>query len=249
MGLFHLSETAESAQFWNKWPYLILFPGILVNVLYILEICDSEATSGKTFLGFPIRYHLWIMYVVIPFFWIAVIATDHLIAPPVYNQKTGWEHGYGGLFLPFNVACYYLLALLIAIFGAPDSRGEREDAVACVRMAINMQARMRELRKKWWNEGILFPFAIRCGIHTGMANVGNYGSEGFMEYSAIGLNTNLASRLEHVCEPGEIYVSHSTWALIKEVIPSMEVGTVDVKGFHYPVKTYKILQDRAEPVT
>jgi len=29
---------------------------------------------------------------------------------------------------------------------------------------------------------------------TGMANVGNYGSDGFIEYSAIGLNTNLASR-------------------------------------------------------
>ena len=134
---------------------------------------------------------------------------------------------------------------VFAIFGAPDSRGEREDAIACVRMALDMQARMRELRDKWWNEGIQFPFAIRCGIHTGMANVGNYGSEGFMEYSAIGLNTNLASRLEHACEPGEIYVSHSTWALIHGIIPCVEVGTIDVKGFHYPLKTYRILQNEA----
>jgi class 3 adenylate cyclase len=47
-----------------------------------------------------------------------------------------------------------------------------------------------------------------------MANVGNYGSEGFMEYSAIGLNTNLASRLEQACQPGEIYLSHTSWALV-----------------------------------
>jgi len=71
---------------------------------------------------------------------------------------------------------------IYAIFGAPDSKGERDDALACVKMAVEMQNRMKALRKKWWNQGIQFPFEIRCGIHTGMANVGNYGSDGFMEY-------------------------------------------------------------------
>ena len=130
---------------------------------------------------------------------------------------------------------------IYAIFGAPDSQGERADALSCVRMAIEMQGRMKILREKWWNQGIQLPFQIRCGIHTGMANVGNYGSDGFMEYSAIGLNTNLASRLEQVCTPGEIYLSHATWALVKEEIPCAEVGTIDVKGFHYPIQTYRVL--------
>jgi len=64
--------------------------------------------------------------------------------------------------------------------------------------------RTEELEEANKRQGIQFPFEIRCGIHTGMANVGNYGSEGFMEYSAIGLNTNLPSRLEQACQPGEI---------------------------------------------
>jgi class 3 adenylate cyclase len=131
---------------------------------------------------------------------------------------------------------------IFAIFGAPDTLGVHEDALACVRMATEMQVRMKELREKWWNEGVQFPFEIRCGIHTGMANVGNYGSDGFMEYSAIGLNTNLASRLEQVCQPGEVYISHATWALINGEIPCEEVGTIEVKGFHYPVQTYRVLQ-------
>jgi len=131
---------------------------------------------------------------------------------------------------------------IYAIFGAPDSKGEKGDALACMHMALEMQEKMKTLRKKWWNQGIQFPFEIRCGIHTGMANVGNYGSEGFMEYSAIGLNTNLASRLEQACEPGEIYLSHSTWALVKEEISCEEVGTIEVKGFHYPIQTYRVLQ-------
>ena len=131
---------------------------------------------------------------------------------------------------------------IYAIFGAPDSKGEREDALACLRMALEMQMKMKTLREKWWNQGIQFPFEIRCGIHTGMANVGNYGSEGFMEYSAIGLNTNLASRLEQACQPGEIYLSHASWALVKNEIPCEEVGTIEVKGFHYPIQTYRVLQ-------
>jgi len=135
---------------------------------------------------------------------------------------------------------------IYAIFGAPDSKGSREDALACLRMALEMQRKMKILREKWWNEGIQFPFEIRCGIHTGMADVGNYGSEGFMEYSAIGLNTNLASRLEQACQPGEIYLSHTSWALVNDEIPCEEVGTIEVKGFHYPIQTYRVLQHDKE---
>ncbi|MBC2704089.1 adenylate/guanylate cyclase domain-containing protein [Desulfobacula sp.] len=135
---------------------------------------------------------------------------------------------------------------IYAIFGAPDSKGEREDALACLRMALEMQKKMKSIREKWWNQGVQFPFEIRCGIHTGMANVGNYGSEGFMEYSAIGLNTNLASRLEQACQPGEIYLSHASWALVNDEILCEEVGTIEVKGFHYPIQTYRVLQPEVE---
>jgi class 3 adenylate cyclase/PAS domain-containing protein len=135
---------------------------------------------------------------------------------------------------------------IYAIFGAPDSKGEQGDALACLHMALEMQLKMKTLREKWWNQGVQFPFEIRCGIHTGMANVGNYGSEGFMEYSAIGLNTNLASRLEQACQPGEIYLSHTSWALVKNEIPCEEVGTIEVKGFHYPIQTYRVLQHAVE---
>jgi class 3 adenylate cyclase/HAMP domain-containing protein len=135
---------------------------------------------------------------------------------------------------------------IFAIFGAPDSKGERGDALACLRMALEMQMKMKTLRINWWNQGIQFPFEIRCGIHTGMANVGNYGSEGFMEYSAIGLNTNIASRLEQACQPGEIYLSHTSWALVNDEIPCEEVGTIKVKGFHSPIQTYRVLQHDLE---
>jgi class 3 adenylate cyclase len=131
---------------------------------------------------------------------------------------------------------------IFAIFGAPDSRGHREDALACVRMALEMQARMAVLARQWWEQGVQEPFRIRCGIHTGMANVGNYGSEGFMEFSAIGLNTNLASRLEQACPPGEILVSHATWGLVGREVRCEPAGEVRVKGFHHPIQTYRVVE-------
>jgi class 3 adenylate cyclase len=131
---------------------------------------------------------------------------------------------------------------IFAIFGAPDSRGPREDALAAVRMALEMQARMAALSRQWWEQGVQEPFTIRCGIHTGMANVGNYGSEGFMEFSAIGLNTNLASRLEQACPPGEILISHATWGLVNRDVRCEPAGTVTVKGFHHPIRTYRVVE-------
>ena len=60
---------------------------------------------------------------------------------------------------------------IYAIFGAPESKGEADDALACVRMALEMQQKMKTLRDKWWKQGVQFPFEIRCGIHTGMVIV------------------------------------------------------------------------------
>jgi len=37
---------------------------------------------------------------------------------------------------------------IYAIFGAPDSKGEQEDGLACVRMALEMQRKMKTLREK-----------------------------------------------------------------------------------------------------
>ncbi len=56
-----------------------------------------------------------------------------------------------------------------------------------------------------------------------------------MEFSAVGLNANLAAKLEQACEPGKIYL-HATWGLGKEAITCESVGTIEVKGFHDPFR-------------
>jgi class 3 adenylate cyclase len=129
---------------------------------------------------------------------------------------------------------------LFVFFGAPDSTDDRDHALRCVRMAMAMQQKMQQLQKKWFNEGIEYPLQIRCGINTGMATVGSFGSGQRSEYSAMGMQVNLASRLETACKPGEILISHSTWALINDQVDCRSKATLQAKGFSRPVRTYEV---------
>ena len=134
---------------------------------------------------------------------------------------------------------------VMIFFGAPKATSDQDHALRCVRMARAMQARMGELAKKWFGEGIEIPFEIRCGINTGVATVGDFGSRKRTNYTAIGNQVNLAARLEGACAPGRILISHATWALVKDEIPCEEAGTIEVKGIHYPVRTY-LVSDKAQ---
>ena len=107
-------------------------------------------------------------------------------------------------------------------------------------MSLAMQQRMSELGEKWFAEGIQTPFRIRIGINTGVASVGDFGSEGRTTYSAIGNQTNLTARIQAHCEPRKVLMSHTTWALVKDQISSEERGEIDVKGLHYPVRVYEV---------
>ena len=142
---------------------------------------------------------------------------------------------------------------IMIFFGAPEATDDRDHALRSVRMALAMQRRMTELRAKWFGEGIQTPFRIRIGINTGVASVGDFGSEGRTTYSAIGNQTNLAARIQEQCEPGKVLISHTTWALVKDEIPYEERGEIVVKGLHYPVRVYEVTggeapgADRAVP--
>jgi class 3 adenylate cyclase len=129
---------------------------------------------------------------------------------------------------------------LFVFFGAPDRTDDRDHALRCVHMAIDMQQKMRELQQKWFQEGIEYPLQIRCGINTGMATVGSFGSRRRSEYSAMGMQVNLASRLETASKPGEILISHATWALVNDQIDCRPKETIEVKGFSRPVRAYEV---------
>jgi adenylate cyclase len=140
----------------------------------------------------------------------------------------------------------YVGDAIMIFFGDPETRGVKEDALACVAMAIAMQKRMQELAAIWRDAGIEQPLRCRIGIHTGYCTVGNFGSEDRMDYTIIGGTVNLASRLEHEAPAGGILISYETFALVKDAVHCEEVGRIQVRGIGHPVATYRVvgLQDR-----
>lgn len=130
---------------------------------------------------------------------------------------------------------------LMIFFGDPEYTNDKDHAIRCVKMAIEMQEKMNELRYGWRKMVYDEPLNIRIGINTGWATVGNFGSEDRLNYTALGSAVNLASRIESACTPDKITVSHTTYLLIEDEIVCEPKGTIDAKGFAEPVKIYEVV--------
>lgn len=78
------------------------------------------------------------------------------------------------------------------------------------------------------------------GINTGFCTVDNFGSEERLDYTIVGSQVNLASRLESMADVGEILISQSTYALVKGEVDCERRGQTRLKGLAYPVQTYRV---------
>ena len=139
----------------------------------------------------------------------------------------------------------YVGDAIVMFFGDPETRGVKQDALACVKMAIAMQRRMTELAGVWRDAGIQKPLRCRIGIHTDYCTVGNFGSADRMDYTMIGGAVNLASRMEHEAPPGEVVISYETYAHVQDEIHCEEHGALQVRGIAYPVTSYRVIDLKA----
>jgi len=135
----------------------------------------------------------------------------------------------------------YIGDAIMIFFGDPETLGEKEDAIACVKMAIAMKKKLAAMRREWDVLGVTTPLHVRMGINTGFCTVGNFGSEERLDYTIVGGSVNLASRLESAAEVDEILISEDTFSLIKDVIACKPKRKIEVKGIAYPVMTYTVL--------
>jgi len=138
----------------------------------------------------------------------------------------------------------YVGDAIVIFFGDTDSAGVKQDALKCVNMAIAMQNRMRELEDQWAQKfGLREPLQMRVGVNTGYCTVGNFGSEDRLDYTVIGGQVNLASRLESITKPGSILISFDTHSQISDEIECVEADTVQVKGIREEVRTFEVVLD------
>ncbi|WP_156952640.1 PAS domain S-box protein [Maridesulfovibrio frigidus] len=130
---------------------------------------------------------------------------------------------------------------MLMFFGDPQTLGVKEDAKACINMAVAMQRRMAQLDGEWRALGYEKPFRMRIGVNTGYCNVGNFGSEDRMDYTIIGGEVNLAARLEAQADPGGILMSYETFALVNDIVATESRAPITVKGIRREVRPYSIL--------
>ena len=140
----------------------------------------------------------------------------------------------------------YIGDSMMVFFGDPDTKGEKEDARACLEMALKMQDRMEELRQKWAQEGFAEPFEIRIGINTGYCNVGNFGSDQRLTYTIIGGEVNVAARLESVAEVNGLYLSYETYVHVQDMVDVEKKNAIKMKGINREIKIYSVIGKKQE---
>ncbi len=123
----------------------------------------------------------------------------------------------------------YMGDAIMAEFGAPLVQPDH--ALLACRAALEMAITLKNLNAQWQEQGRL-PLKIGVGVNSGPAAVGNMGSERLFDYTAIGDNVNLASRLEGLNKyyGTSILISQSTAELLGDSFILREVDRVRVKG-------------------
>jgi class 3 adenylate cyclase len=126
---------------------------------------------------------------------------------------------------------------VLAFFGAPlAAPDDAEPAVAC---ALEMQRGLADLNSPERRQG-LPELAMGIGIHTGTVIVGNIGSERRPKYGAVGTAVNLAYRIESLTVGGQVLLSPTTYARVRDVAVG-ETIEARLKGVSGTVTVYDVV--------
>ena len=121
---------------------------------------------------------------------------------------------------------------IMVLFGAPQSYADDvERALVC---AVEMQLAMRDLNLEHLRERLPQVY-LGIGINTGTVVAGRFGSDLFSQYTVIGEEVNLASRIEAFSLRGQILMSETTYQRCGSLVSATAPMQVYVKGKAEPV--------------
>ncbi len=136
---------------------------------------------------------------------------------------------------------------IVAFFGEPVVH--EDHALRAVRTAVEMHKALADLHQLWGKQGRPFRIEIGIGINSGEVFVGLLGSAQRINYTIIGDNANLASRLQDLTKTYQwpILISGSTYDQVKDEFEAELADSVIVKGRSESVKVYKLMGRRNAP--
>jgi adenylate cyclase len=156
---------------------------------------------------------------------------------------------YYGFIGPMVEACYghidkYIGDCVMAVFGVPESDPlHAQHAVECAALIQYLVETLNKRRKARGQVVVMF----HIGINSGNMLAGNIGAADRMEYTVMGKEVNVASRLSSSAEPGQILLSDTTYDAIQKTGPIQckPHGMITLRGTAQPLMTYSVLLDMA----
>jgi len=130
---------------------------------------------------------------------------------------------------------------IMAFFGEPVPYADH--AARAVRAALDMRVALADLKEGWAREGRPTQIEMGIGINSGDVFVGLLGSEQRINYTVIGDNANLASRLQDLTKTyaWPILISESAYQQVQDEFDAELADAVTVKGKRRPVNVYKVI--------
>ena len=129
---------------------------------------------------------------------------------------------------------------LMAVWGVPVE--DEEQALRACMAALEMQQRAKALADEIQIPGCRF--SMRIGINTGIVMARNMGSEERFDFTVIGDNVNIASRLEGLNKiyGTQIVIGEATQARMEGRLTVRELDSVKVKGKKEAITIYELVE-------
>jgi adenylate cyclase len=139
----------------------------------------------------------------------------------------------------------YMGDAIMAFWGAPLEQSNHPE-LACS-SSLEMIEKLKEIQIRW-KENDLPTFDIGIGLNSGDAIVGNMGSFKRFDYTVIGDNVNIASRIEGLNKiyGTNIIISENTYKIIKDKFDTRKLDAVKVKGKKRPILIYELLSKKGK---
>ncbi len=134
---------------------------------------------------------------------------------------------------------------IMAFFGAPKTM--EDHAIRCCLSALRMRKMEALLNERLLESKLISkPLYTRIGINTGDMIVGNVGAVQHLEYTIIGSNVNIASRIENCNKVygTQILMSEQTYNLVSDYFECRYVDSAYLKGVKQAIKLYELLSEK-----
>lgn len=121
---------------------------------------------------------------------------------------------------------------VMALFGVLNHKDDdgKADAIAAAKTALEMRSQFVKVLEKWMPKWQMYApdkieIGLGCGIHTGETLAGNVGTEFRDQFTALGPHVNFTARIEGRSHSGQIIISQSTEARIRNT--SFKISKID----------------------